>query len=210
MKVKICGITNLEDALLCYNQNVDILGFIFYKGSKRFIEPNKAANIIASLPPFIITTGVFVNETVENIQLIKNQTNIDFIQLHGNESKEYLKSLKYKNIIKAFRVNNSYSDLKIEEFTDTTCLFDSYSDNNYGGTGISFDKDIIPIDLYKKSIISGGISLDNIELIMNKYKPMAIDICSSVECFPGKKDKIKLEELMNFINSRRFNDANNT
>lgn len=199
MKVKICGITNLEDALVCAEYGADMLGFVFYKNSKRFVDYNIASKIISQLPANLEKVGVFVDEDYEFINSISSEIGLTKIQLHGNESSEYAHQIKLP-VIKAFRINENFNWNLIGEFSDCEILLDTFSKNEAGGTGKTFDWKLIP-ENYKHSIIlSGGISIDNLEIIMDEIKPAAIDLSSSLEIYPGKKDHVKIKSFLQKIN----------
>lgn len=199
MKIKICGITNLEDALLCESLGADALGFIFYKGSKRYIEPEAAAGIINSLSPFMVKVGVFVNENTNTINQIASSIKLNAVQLHGDESPESTKDISLP-AIKSFRVDDNFDYGILKQYPETYYLLDTYSKSGYGGTGKVFNWEKIPVEYKSKIILAGGISADNIEEIFVKVKPSAVDISSSLESEPGRKDKAKLIKFFNKIN----------
>ena len=203
MKVKVCGITNLEDALMCENYGADALGFIFYKESKRYIEPENAKNIIEKLSPFTLKIGVFVNESFKVVNELANYTNLNAVQLHGDESQKLFNSINLP-VIKSFRINDEFDFSFLFEYKSCNYLLDSYSDNHYGGTGNNFNWDLIPKEIKNKIILSGGVSSNNIEQIIKEVKPMAIDISSSLEEIPGKKDKNKTDEFFTLLNKIRY------
>lgn len=202
MKIKVCGITNLKDALMCEKYGADALGFIFYKKSKRYIEPAKAKNIINKLSPFTLKVGVFVNESIGFINDTASNLKLHAIQLHGDETQDIVNSIKLP-VIKSFRVNNDFNFLKIQEFKNCYYLLDSFSEQVLGGTGITFNWDKIPKELNNHIILSGGISIENIENIFEKINPRAIDISSSLELSAGKKSQIKVKEFFYVFNELR-------
>lgn len=194
MRIKICGITNLQDALVCVNNGADALGFIFYEKSPRFISPEKAVEIIQKIPPFVFKVGVFVDEKIENVNSIAGQTSLNAVQLHGNESPDYVKNI-FLPVIKSFRINENYDWSLIDKYKNCEILLDSYSSQAMGGTGKKFNWDLIPKEIKNKIILSGGISINNLETIFTNIKPAAIDISSSLESEPGKKDHKKVNEF---------------
>ncbi len=202
VKVKVCGITNLEDALISEECGANAVGFIFYKKSKRFIEPESAKEIICSLSPFTMKVGVFVNESSDFINKIASDLGLNAVQLHGEEEPELINKINYPKI-KSFRINNDFDFSKLNEYRNTVYLFDAYSASEYGGTGKPFDWGLIPGELKNKIILAGGISINNIEEILNNIKPAAIDLSSSLESEPGKKNKEKVYEFFNKINYLR-------
>ena len=203
MKIKICGITNIDDARLCSDLGADALGFIFYKKSKRYIEPDVAKSIISKLPPFINKIGVFVNEDSSLINRIAKDIKLSAVQLHGEESEEYLKFIDYP-VIKSFRVSESFDFNILNRYKHISFLLDSFNSQEYGGTGLQFNWDKIPQNIRSKIILAGGVSVENIEFIYNQIKPYAVDISSSIELEPGKKDHNKVKILF-----KKYNDLRN-
>ncbi|MGK9367750.1 phosphoribosylanthranilate isomerase [Melioribacter sp. Ez-97] len=195
MRIKICGITNIEDAFATYGEGVDALGFIFYEKSQRYIEPGEASNIIRKLPPFITAVGVFVNTSADEINRIAEAAGINMIQLHGEETPDIIPRLT-RPVIKSFRVRNEFRFEEIEQYKNCYYLLDTYSELGYGGTGEKFDWNLIPANLKHKIILAGGIGKDDLEKIQRNINPAAIDVSSSIELKPGKKDINKLKELM--------------
>lgn len=194
MKVKICGITNLKDALLAESLGADAIGFIFYKNSKRFISPFAAEEISKQLSPFTIKVGVFVNQSKEEIESITSKVRLNIIQLHGDESVEFCNSFNLP-VIKAFRIKDNFDFSQIFNYKNTSILLDAFDENNFGGTGLPFKWDSIPSELNNKIILAGGISTENLEIIFSKIKPVAIDLVSSLEKSPGIKDENKMKKF---------------
>lgn len=202
MKAKICGITNVEDAKICAELGADAVGFIFYKKSNRYVSPKVVNEIINQLPPFLLKVGVFVNEDINVVNSIAKEVGLNIIQLHGDESPEYLKDVNLP-VIKAFRVNVEFDFSTLENYENCFFLFDSFQKDEYGGTGLKFDWNKIPNKIRKKIILAGGIAEENIENIYRDIKPYAIDVSSSVEVSPGKKDHKELIRLFIKINEVR-------
>jgi len=198
-KIKICGITNMEDAQAAADFGADALGFIFYKQSKRYIDPEVAKRIISALPPFLTTVGVFVNQDLDEICEIKEMTGIQVAQLHGDEGSEFA-SLLPLEVIKAVRVKDK-SDLdRVAQYSAQAILFDTYSDIEYGGTGKSFDWGILNgMSSTKKIILSGGLNPENVLEAIKIVKPYAVDVSSGVEIAPGKKDHKKIKKFIEAI-----------
>lgn len=202
IRIKICGITRNEDALLAAKLGAWATGFIFVKNTPRYILPEKAAEIIKILPEKPDKIGVFADEALEEIKNITIKTGITKIQLHGNESPEFcekLSKLTGKEIIKAIRVKNE-EDLKfIKNYKDKTSfvLLDSYSENHPGGTGKAFDWEIAKTATNQGMpiILAGGLNPDNVKQAYEFVKPYALDISSGVESAKGIKDPKKLEKL---------------
>ncbi|MEW6196789.1 MAG: phosphoribosylanthranilate isomerase [Bacteroidota bacterium] len=199
MKVKICGITNIEDALQCAEYNADAIGFIFYEKSKRYISFEKAKEIINQLPPFLMKVGVFVNEEAEIVNESAQKIGLNLVQLHGDESTEYVSKI-HLPVIKAFRVDEKFDWRVIDNYKNCGIMLDSFSQNEYGGTGKTFEWNTIPTKYKNKIILSGGITIDKLEQIFSEIEPAAIDVSSSLEISTGKKDPQKLKEFLTKFN----------
>ncbi|KUO59614.1 hypothetical protein APF79_05580 [bacterium BRH_c32] len=278
MKVKICGITNIEDALYCVECGADALGFMLYKGSKRYIDIFTAQNILKEVSPFTMKIGVFVNEKPRIVNLIAEELGLNAVQLHGDETPQVTDDINFP-IIKAFRTNKNFDFANVERFQGITPMFDSdpasvvmnksfglnekelkagrYGEgsrdtgvrkggkrslsselessrtlssklsvgssrknisnsdvkgskkgsgsneikgNNFGGTGKTFDWNIIPEEYRRYSIIAGGIGINNIERLIKEINPAAIDLSSSLESHPGKKDHLKVKTFFEKLN----------
>lgn len=196
MKIKICGITNLEDALTSIEYGADALGFVFYPKSPRYVIPEEAAKITAQLPPFITTVGVFVNEDPAKIKEIMASARLQVLQLHGDETPQACST--WEPVVKAFRVKD-FVDLKpLELYKNVAAyLIDSYAPSSYGGTGQIFNWDIaVEAKKFGNIILSGGLTPENIEKAVRWVKPYAVDVSSGVEAEKGKKD---LTRVRNFI-----------
>ena len=204
MKIKVCGITNIEDAQLCSNLGADAIGFIFYKKSKRYIEPEKAYEIIKRLPPFVIKVGVFVNEKSQTINEISKNIKLNMVQLHGEETQNDIDKINLP-VIKAFRVTNNFNYLKLNEYKNCSFLLDSFDKDEYGGTGKKFMWQNIPTEIRKKIILAGGISPRDLKYIFDEVKPYAVDVSSSLEVKPGKKDKAILKKFFKIYNELNEN-----
>jgi phosphoribosylanthranilate isomerase len=208
-KVKICGITNLEDALLSAKFGADALGFNFYKKSPRYILPEKAREIIENLHEEILKVGVFVNETLENVAEIAKTANLNAIQLHGEETPEFCRELKLKTsleIIKAFRVSPDFSPEDVLKYEVDAILLDAYNPKEHGGTGETFDWEIAKKvrAIFPKMYLAGGLNHENILRAIQETKPFAVDVCSGIESEKGKKDRVNLINLsskISYLNS---------
>ncbi|RJR42101.1 MAG: phosphoribosylanthranilate isomerase [Deltaproteobacteria bacterium] len=190
VRVKICGITNLEDAMLAAHLGADALGFIFYPPSPRSVEPEAAKNIIAQLPPFVTTVGVFVDEDAAKVKELAAAVGLDWLQLHGKETPEYCRSLG-RRVIKAFRIrdNNSLSEMKTYRGVAQAFLLDTYKKGQVGGTGETFNWDLA-LEAKKSGpiILAGGLTAENIAQAIVAVQPFAVDVASGVEAAPGRKD----------------------
>lgn len=198
MKVKICGITSLDDALAACNAGADAVGFVFYARSPRYIEPEKAARIIGRLPPFVSSVGVFVDQEAGTIKSIIDRTGLDYAQLHGSESMETVAALG-KKAIKAFRIKDASSIAEVNRSGLDLVMLDSHSEG-YGGSGKGFEYSLLD-GLAKniRFILSGGITPDNVCGLVRTYRPYAVDVSSGVEISPGKKSVEKINLLFERI-----------
>jgi len=194
--VKICGITNFDDAINAVESGADMLGFVFYPKSKRYIEPEKAAEIIREVSSFVNCVGVFVNENIERIKEIIEITMIDLVQLSGDETIQMCLELKnFIPVMKSFKVTDSFSSDALSSFKVDYFHLDSYSDGLYGGTGKKFNwENVIGLDKFGKIILAGGLNPENVQEAISIVKPYGVDVSSGVEDFPGRKnhDKVKL------------------
>ena len=203
MRVKICGITNFDDANICAEYGADSVGFIFYRKSKRYISPEKAEEIIKKLPAFIKKIGVFVNEDIDLINKIGAQIKLNIVQLHGDEGQQYIDKCIFP-VIKSFRVTEKFDYNILNTYKNCNYLLDSYDNVDYGGTGKNFDWNKIPDEIRNKIILAGGISQSNIATIFHSISPAAVDVSSSLEIEPGKKDHNKLIEFLKTVNKLRY------
>ena len=194
VKVKICGITNLDDAMAAVDFGADALGFVFFKKSPRYISPANAKKIIKKLPPFISTAGVFVNENKKNIEKIVLQTGINIIQLHGDETPKACNLSK--PVIKAIRVKSIENLELVSKYKDKVSAFllDTYTPEVFGGTGQIFNWDIaVEARQFGRVILAGGLMPENIEKAVRFVHPYAVDVSSGVEAEKGKKDHRKMK-----------------
>lgn len=197
-RIKICGITNLEDALLASESGADALGFVFAESPRR-VEPAEAKNIINHLPPFIARVGVFVNEKPEVVEEIAAFCGLSIIQLHGDEDRDYLDVLSIP-AIKAFRVKDESVLETIQAFGINHFLLDAYDSVRRGGTGTAFDWGIAQRAAKLGSIIlGGGLRCGNVREALNYVHPYAVDVSSGVESRPGKKDSRKIVEFIHEV-----------
>jgi len=203
VKVKICGITNYEDAIAAVNMGADLIGFNFYEKSPRYIEPAKAAEIINKLPAFIDIAGVFVNSSYEQIREIMDLCQLNWVQLHGDEEPEFCDiflSLPVK-VMKALRIKGEGDIERADEYFTDAILLDAFEKGKYGGTGKTFDWNIIG-HIEKRVFLAGGINPENATqaIAPGVY---GIDVCSGIELEPGKKDHKKMQELFKNIHHLR-------
>lgn len=189
-KVKICGITNLEDALKAAYYGAWALGFIFYKKSPRYVSPSKARKIIEALPPFVTPVGVFVNLKERAVRDICKFARIQTLQFHGEETPVYCKRFKDHKIIKAFRVKEKFFDISdTVKYKVDADLFDTYQEGLAGGSGKTFNWDFVKgRKMGRPFILSGGLNPENIKKAIEAVSPYAVDVSSGVEKSPGIKD----------------------
>jgi phosphoribosylanthranilate isomerase len=202
LKVKVCGITNLNDALLCESGGADLIGFIFYEKSKRFINFEEAKQIIKKLSLFTLKVGVFVNESAHKINQAADELRLNAVQLSGDENPELTDKIEAP-VIKGFKVKEGFNFENINLYKNVTPLLDTFSDSEFGGTGKSFHWLIIPEKIRSKIFLAGGISIHNIEEVYRNIKPLAVDLSSSLENEPGRKDEIKVKDFFKKINQLR-------
>jgi phosphoribosylanthranilate isomerase len=201
VKVKICGITNLRDALVSVDAGCDALGFLFYKKSPRYIAPGKAREIIKNLPRNVTKIGVFVNCHEKSIKNIAKICSLDILQFHGNESAAFCRRFKGYRIIKVFRVNKKIDLEKILRYKTFAYLFDAFSRLKFGGTGKTFDWSLLS-DIKHPIFLSGGLNAGNVNKAIKKAHPAWVDASSSLELAPGKKDHKKVRKFIQAAKKR--------
>ena len=201
-KIKICGITNKRDAIEASKLGVEMIGFVCYEGSKRYVEPKTIRDIANEIPPYIAKVGVFVDETAENVSEIAQDCSFDILQFHGDESPEYCAGFKddYK-VIKAFRIKDKDSLKGINAYDTGYYLLDTYSTKLAGGTGECFNWNVLAgYEFLKPVILSGGLTPDNVVRAIQGIVPYGVDVSSGVEKSAGKKD---LELMKRFVENVR-------
>jgi len=203
VKVKVCGMTSLKDALNAVEGGADAVGFIFYKKSPRSVTMKTVREIVLELPPFVDTVGVFVDETAEQINKIADYCNLDIIQLHGDESPTFCKKIRRK-VIKAFRIKDMQSVKKLSSFQVSGFLLDTFSENLHGGTGKVFDWNLaLPAKKFGPVIMAGGLTPNNVQQAVRQIRPYGVDVCSGVESEPGIKDHKKVRAFLKNANAGR-------
>lgn len=196
IKIKICGITNLEDALVAIDAGADALGFVFHPRSPRHVFPEQAAAIIRHLPPFVQTVGLFVDETVETVNQTADQCGLDVVQLHGDESPAFCGSVR-RRVIKAFRVKDVTSLDPMKEYRVSAFLLDAWSPSAHGGTGQTFNWEVAACAAHSgRIILAGGLTSDNVADAIRQVRPYGVDVSSGVEASAGKKDTDKVREFI--------------
>ena len=196
IKIKICGITNFDDAMAASDSGVDALGFNFYKKSPRYIEPAKAAEIIAQLPPFVMPVAVFVNEREDKIRDILFTTGIKVLQFHGDEKPEFCGRFAAR-AIKAFQVKDKESLKHMVHYHVSALLLDSYQEGVRGGTGTSFDWHLAVVaKTFGRIILAGGLNPENVSEAVKLVQPYAVDVAGGVEKEKGIKDHARMKKFI--------------
>ena len=202
IKVKVCGTTSIKDALFAVNRGADAVGFIFYKKSPRYISQREVKDIVAQLPPFVETVGVFVNETSDKVNRIAEQCRLTAVQLHGDESPAFCRRIK-RRVIKALRVKGADSFKGMSDYDVSGFLLDSFAEESKGGTGKVFDWNLaLRAKKQGPVILAGGLNPYNVYTAIHRIKPYGVDVCSGVESSPGVKDLIKIDEFIKSV--RKF------
>lgn len=201
VKVKICGITNLEDAKCAVKAGCDALGFVFYKDSPRFINPQEAKNIIKGLPKNILKIGVFVNAREKTVKDIAKLCNLDILQFHGAESPGFCARFIGYKVIKAFRIKNKINLAKALKYKTFAYLFDAFLKDKPGGTGKKLNWQLFKfLDSIKQPIfLSGGLNAGNVREAIKIARPDWVDVSSALESSPGKKDHKKVKEFIQAV-----------
>lgn len=195
-EIKICGMTNTDDAMNAAECGADALGFIFYRKSPRYIAPETAREIIENLPQSLCKVGVFVNHDAKGIKEIVEFCGLDLIQLHGDESPEYCRQFPKSKLIKAIAAKTP----RLSEYPVSAILIDAYDPKLYGGTGEKSDWDLaVKIKENHTLILSGGLNPENIREALKIVSPDAVDINSGVELSPGKKDPEKVKKIIEIV-----------
>ena len=201
--VKICGITNLDDARVAVDAGADALGFNFYPRSPRCVSPAAASEIIDQLAPSVLRVGVFVNEEAQSLLRIVSEANLSAVQLHGDESPHYCDQLKQLFVIKAFAASEG---LHLSAYDVEAIMLDTKDDLLRGGTGRVFDWSIAQrasksVKSAAKLFLAGGLSPENVANAIATVKPYAVDACSCLEETPGKKNHERVRAFINAVRS---------
>jgi len=198
--VKICGITRPEDALAAAHCGAHAIGLVFYRGSPRYVSPERAGEIIRALPPFVTTVGLFVDPLVHEVRETVKRAPVNLLQFHGAESPEFCSGFGVQ-YVKAVRVRAGVDLLQYaRDFHDAKALLlDAFMGGKYGGTGAVFDWSLIPGGLPLPVVLSGGLNAGNVTEAIRKVRPWAVDVSSGVEAEPGIKDAAKLAAFMSGV-----------
>lgn len=195
--IKICGITNVEDAQCAVEAGAAAIGLNFYPQSKRYIEPVKAKVIADAVKGKIRVVGVFVNESFETVREIASLVKLSYCQFHGNEPPEYVN--RFSNAIKSFRVNGSLTNVYFFDYKCSIFLLDAFDEKEFGGTGKTFNWLLAKeANEFGKIILAGGLTPENVSEAIATAQPWGVDVASGVEIAPGKKDK---QKVFNFVHN---------
>lgn len=199
-RVKICGITCLEDAQQAIKAGADALGFVFYPPSPRYVEPHVAAEIIAAIPPFVTCVGLFVDAPAEQVAAIAERCQLDLLQFHGAETEADCKR-HHRPYIKALRIRPEMDvAAAVAAYPSARAmLLDSYVKGVPGGTGESFNWQLIPEALRPKIILAGGLEVENVASAVEQVAPYAVDVSGGVEREKGRKCPQKVQEFINQV-----------
>ena len=201
-KIKICGITNEEDALSASDLGADALGFVFYKGSPRYVDPRDIVNLCKNIGPFVTRVGLFVDASASQVKDAIHASSINCLQFHGNETEDfcnkfglpYIKSILMKDDVNLLECCNKYQSA-------TAILLDTYSEALKGGTGLKFDWSAIPKNLPCHLIVAGGLNNENVSELIDKINPYGVDVSGGVEVRKGKKDYNLMKEFILGVNN---------
>jgi phosphoribosylanthranilate isomerase len=200
--VKICGITNLDDALAAVDAGADALGFNFYQRSPRYITPETARTIIDGLPANVLTVGVFVNEELHTIEKSASEAGVSVLQLHGSESPEYCKQLQGRYVIKVFAARDEFTPEAVLDYDVQAIMLDAFDKEAAGGIGGGTGKlsnwavARKTRELFPRLFLAGGLSAENVGDAIELVKPYAVDACSSLESAPGRKDHARVRAFV--------------
>jgi len=212
LRVKICGLRRAEDAATAVAAGADALGFNFWPGTRRYIEPAAAARIVAEVPPQVLTVGVFVDEQPERVLAIAEQTGIMALQLHGNESPEYVDQLGDYLKIKTIKVAPGFQPEELSRYASASLfLLEGFVAGMVGGTGRNFDWSLAEMAKeYGKIILAGGLTPDNVAEAVRRVRPWGVDVASGVEREPGIKDPRLIREFIQAARSTEQETASSS
>ena len=202
-KIKICGITNQEDAEAAVHEGADALGFVLYSHSPRYVEPAVAKRIIGRLPPFVLPVGVFVNQDLDTVRRLFDDCGFALAQLHGDESPGFCESLN-RPVLRAIRLRDRSSFLALAEFKGRTgvrgFVVDAFSDTAFGGTGHTTDWSLAgEVAKAAPILLAGGLTPENVQEAIRRVQPYGVDVSSGVEESPGRKDPDKIRAFIRSV-----------
>lgn len=197
IRVKICGITRVEDAVCAAEAGADAVGLVFFSGSRRFVEMDRAAEIVRALPPMVSAVGLFVNAAASDIQTALMKMPLDILQFHGDETPEFCRQFD-RPYWKAVRVRTRDDvEQAADQYYDARALLlDAYSPDQYGGTGKTFDWNMLPENLTMPWILAGGLTPENVQAALRQSGARAVDVSGGVELSHGVKDHQKIAEFI--------------
>lgn len=206
-RIKICGITRVEDALAACAAGADALGFVFHPPSPRNVAPDNAREIVAALPPFVCAVGLFVDRKADEIERILGNVPLDMLQFHGDEAPElcarfgraYLKAVRMRPEVDLLEYARRFGDAR-------GLLLDAFVSGTHGGTGTRFDWGLVPANLSMPIVLSGGLTPENVAEAVQALRPWAVDVSSGVEGAPGQKSAEKLRVFVEAV--RKADSAN--
>ena len=200
-RVKICGITSAEDALLAVNAGADAIGLVFYEPSPRYVDVDRAAHIASVIPPFVSIVALFVNASVDQVKAVLENLPVSLLQFHGDESASFCEQFK-RPYIKALRMKPGVdvTSACFNYLSAQGILLDAYRKGVPGGTGECFDWQAIPKDLCRPIVLAGGLHPDNIAAAIASVNPAAVDVSGGVESFAGAKDSRRVIEFIHQVN----------
>jgi phosphoribosylanthranilate isomerase len=196
-RVKICGLTSLDDALHAANCGADALGFVFYSKSSRYVAPEAVRTILSGLPPLVTTVGLFVNQTLTEVERVTSFCGLDIIQLHGDEPPEFCAALAPRRVIRAVRLRDADSLADLETLAVSAVLLDAWVPDRFGGTGHRCDWQLAgEVARRRPMVLAGGLCPANVAQAVRQVRPYAVDVSSGVELSPGRKDPAKVADFI--------------
>ena len=198
-RVKVCGITNLEDALAAVEAGAGMLGFNFYARSPRHVSPSEARGIVERLPEGVESVGVFVNVAApEEVERIATEAGVGAVQLHGEETHEFCRALRGRTTIKALRVGPDFTPEAAARYPTDAVLLDAYVAGEWGGTGHTFDWELArrTREAVPRLFLAGGLKPENVAGAVAAVRPHAVDVCSGVETSPGRKSLLLMRRFV--------------
>lgn len=200
VRIKICGITRVEDGLAAANAGADAIGLVFYSRSSRFVTVTRAVEIVHRLPPFVTRVGLFVNHDPDQVNDICGEVDLDLLQFHGDESADYCEQFG-RRYVKAVRMAPAQTvAAALKAFPGASgLLLDGFDATLYGGSGRVFDWQRIPKDVDKPLILAGGLLAGNVAEAIRVAAPYAVDVSSGVETAPGIKSKDKIDQFIKSV-----------
>ncbi|MEW6303243.1 MAG: phosphoribosylanthranilate isomerase [Verrucomicrobiota bacterium] len=203
VKIKICGITSIPDAMGAIEAGADALGLMLWAPSKRYVTNKQAAEIARAVPPFVSRVGVFVNATLDEIRRAIEEVGIDTVQFHGDEPPEFCQQIRGVKTVKAFQIQNVHSLKQLSAFDTDAWLLDSFAKGKRGGTGETFNWDLAveAKDWARPIILAGGLTPENVAQAVHEVWPYGVDVSTGVESAPGRKDPKMIRHFVEAVRS---------